>query len=60
MPGDLPLNILVVEDERDTRSNLRDILELDRHRSRIRSRAIRTRTTSSPVAPRAIPIHHRG
>ena len=27
-----PLNILVVDDDADTRANLRDILELDQHR----------------------------
>src|SRR4051812_36272021 len=29
MPGEAPLKILIVEDDADTRENLRDILELD-------------------------------
>ena len=29
MLGDVTLNILIVEDDADTRDNLRDILELD-------------------------------
>src|SRR6185437_14806140 len=32
MAGEVALNILIVEDDADTRENLRDILELDGHR----------------------------
>src|SRR5215510_3105229 len=32
MPEPISLNILVVDDDADTRANLRDVLELDGHR----------------------------